>query len=177
MTVPSVSVGFGTCDLEAGCTNGCGGAGVCMPVRITHTASSSSSSSASSYSSYSSSLSSSSSLSTLPHSHHSYDNLQTIVSPSPSITRDSTLYCHCDTGSYGPLCRSPKPPMCVSSNHTMTLDLYDSLGDGWTFTNYAITNVRTGMIVDGAFDSMCAGKQDQRIYCVLPGRLYHVRDS
>ena len=85
----------------------------------------------------------------------------------------SSLYCHCDTGWYGPSCVLSSPPMCLASTFNILLDLFDSFGDGWTFANYAITNADTGMVVDGAFDSLCAGKADGRSYCVTPGMYTH----
>jgi hypothetical protein len=46
--------------------------------------------------------------------------------------------------------------------------MYDSYGDGWTFTNFAILD-SNGLVVDGAFDSLCSGTDDSRTYCVSPG--------
>ena len=87
----------------------------------------------------------------------------------------SSLYCHCDTGWYGSTCVLSSPPMCLASSFNILLDLFDSFGDGWTFANYAITNADTGMVVDGAFDSLCAGKADKRSYCVTPGTYTRIR--
>ena len=87
----------------------------------------------------------------------------------------SSLYCHCDTGWYGSTCVLSSPPMCLASSFNILLDLFDSFGDGWTFANYAITNADTGMVVDGAFDSLCAGKADERSYCVTPGPYTRIR--
>jgi hypothetical protein len=91
-------------------------------------------------------------------------------SKGPPYVPSTTLYCHCDTGYYGPTCIFTSPPMCQADHHSsLKLDLYDSFGDGWTFANYALTSASTGMIVDGAFDSLCSGKVAQRKYCVTEG--------
>ena len=185
-----------TCDLGVGCLSDCSGSGMCLPVRIdpvaavpsvkpsstplslTLTSYSNSNSHLNSNSaiiqsnslqttSLLSSSSSSSALATSPHllgiSYQSLSQNKATSTPSDS------LYCHCDTGTYGPTCVLTEPPMCISNSIIMNLDLYASYGEGWTFANFALTNSETGMIVDGAFDSMCSGDSDFREYCVLPG--------
>ena len=42
------------------------------------------------------------------------------------------------------------------------------VGDGWTFTNYAIVD-SNGMVVDGAFNSLCSGSSDTHKYCIPDG--------
>lgn len=184
LQVPNVIDGFGTCDLGYGCLLDCSGSGMCLPLRIdpiisspsiSPTTSSSisfpSSSPSSSYPSSPSSPSSSplsplsSSLTTNSYKSLQYHDAFLLANATPSNTK----YCHCDTGTYGPSCSLTQQPMCISNSIKLHFYMQDSFGDGWTFSKFALTNTETGMIVDGAFDSMCAGASDTREYCVLPG--------
>ena len=117
------------CDLGAGCTGGCAGAGVCLPWRTGAT-----------------------------------DTAAAAVSG-----------CHCDAFAYGADCSAAADPACVATDHaTLQLELYDAYGDGWTFASYAITDAATGLLADGALDSLCAGHTGSRSYCAVPGRCYRL---
>ena len=83
--------------------------------------------------------------------------------------------CHCSAGYYGPSCADTEDPYCSSSTHVnLQMILTDSYGDGWTFSNYALTDAITGLIVGDALDSLCTGSEGARSYCVLPGRCYRL---
>ena len=70
--------------------------------------------------------------------------------------------CHCSAGYYGPSCADTEDPFCSSTTHVnLEMTLTDSYGDGWTFANYALTDVATGLIVGNAIDSLCTGSNKQ----------------
>lgn len=72
--------------------------------------------------------------------------------------------CYCDAGAYGDTCESSTD---TCSLH-IVMKMYDAYGDGWTYNNYAITDAN-GLVVAGAYDSLCYGEQDSRSYCIPDG--------
>jgi subtilisin family serine protease len=86
---------------------------------------------------------------------------------------DNSNICHCNVGYYGNTCDSTDDNMCNTVKKKIKIDLYDSEGDGWTFTNFVITNVITGLIADSAYDALCYDNKGQRSYC-LPNGLYNL---
>lgn len=76
-------------------------------------------------------------------------------------------YCHCNVGMYGDSCDISSDPLCSAGNK-ITVSLTDSFGDGWTFSNFAILN-NDGLIVDGAYDSLCYGDSGSKSYCLVKG--------
>jgi hypothetical protein len=87
----------------------------------------------------------------------------------------SSSGCHCDAFAYGADCSATADPACAAADHaTLELELFDAYGDGWTFASYAITDAATGLVADGALDSLCAGHSGSRTYCALPGRCYRL---
>ena len=194
LQIPKFSEEDLTCDLGAGCLSDCSGSGMCLPVRIdpittvpllepsmapsstplisTSSTTSTSTSTSTLVTTQSNSIQTTSLLSSSAAATSSNSFLTSYLSLSQNditTTPSNSLYCHCDTGTYGPTCVLTEPPMCISSSIILDLSLYASYGEGWTFANFALTNSETGMIVDGAFDSMCSGAQDSRSYCVVPG--------
>ena len=68
--------------------------------------------------------------------------------------------CHCSAGYYGPSCSDTQDPYCSSSAHVnLQMTLTDSYGDGWTFSNFALTDALTGLVVGDALDSLCTGSR------------------
>lgn len=88
--------------------------------------------------------------------------------PPYSVGGPNTNTCHCNGGKYGPSCSSSSDPLCSGTHNTVSVDLYDAFGDGWTFTNYALLD-SNGLVVDGAFDSLCSGSEATNTYCVPDG--------
>lgn len=82
---------------------------------------------------------------------------------------NQTIKCHCFGGYYGDSCAATSDPNCAAAHNTLHISLYDSYGDGWTFTNFAIEN-EIGEVVDDAFDSLCYGDNDMRSYCLPDGQ-------
>ena len=90
-----------------------------------------------------------------------YCNFAGACLPVP-LTND--YHCYCDAGAYGNTCESSMD----TCSFNIKMKMYDAYGDGWTFNNYAITDAN-GLVVAGAYDSLCYGDQDSRSYCVPDG--------
>jgi hypothetical protein len=82
----------------------------------------------------------------------------------PPAAETNEMTCHCNAMKYGLACDEGTDPLCAESTKT-TVRLLDTYGDGWTFTNFAITDPTTGLIVDGAYDSLCYGDENVLSYC------------
>ena len=78
--------------------------------------------------------------------------------------------CYCDPGHYGSSCESSSDPICPGTRgHNIQLDMIDGYGDGWGYASYAIFDQSTGLVVAGAYDSMCSGEKMKRSYCLSDG--------
>jgi hypothetical protein len=80
----------------------------------------------------------------------------------------NSTQCFCEAGYEGSACEIATTETCDRSSHRVTIDLYDSFGDGWSFGRFLITNFE-GKTVNGATDSLCEGTQDYRTYCLAEG--------
>lgn len=77
--------------------------------------------------------------------------------------------CYCDAGYEGVSCQDVTPDYCDRSSHRVTIELFDSFGDGWSFGRFLITDFE-GRTVNGATDSLCQGSKDTRSYCLPEGK-------
>lgn len=85
-----------------------------------------------------------------------------------SIAENSTE-CFCEAGYSGASCEVATTSSCDRSSHKVTINLFDSYGDGWSFGRFSITNFE-GRTVYGATDSLCEGPEDSRTYCLPEGK-------
>jgi subtilisin family serine protease len=89
---------------------------------------------------------------------------------------DNSNICHCDEGHYGNTCADSDYNACDNVDAKTKISLKDSDSDGWNFANYVITDLSTGLVADGAYDSLCYGSSQSRKYC-LPNGEYHLNVS
>jgi hypothetical protein len=85
----------------------------------------------------------------------------------PPLPPNSTQ-CFCEAGYGGPTCGLVTTESCGHSSHKVSISLYDSYGDGWSFGRFLITDL-VGQTVNGATDSLCDGEEEQRTYCLSEG--------
>lgn len=95
----------------------------------------------------------------------------------PSLTHASSLaptvaptpQCYCSDTYYGASCGSTTDSLCTQhGSKKITVTMFDTYGDGWTFSSYAITDAN-GYIVDNGMDSLCGGQEAARQHCLPPG--------
>ena len=78
--------------------------------------------------------------------------------------------CHCDGDWYGSTCDEDRDPVCILSGAAnVRVEMTDTVGDGWTFSNYAILDLLSGDVVDNAYDSLCYGSEGAKDYCLSEG--------
>lgn len=82
---------------------------------------------------------------------------------------ENSTECYCEAGYHGPNCENNKTSSCDRTSHKVTISLFDSYGDGWSFGRFSITNLE-GRTVLGATDSLCEGSEDLKTYCLPEGK-------
>jgi hypothetical protein len=90
----------------------------------------------------------------------------------PDRLNQSKHECYCDGGYYGPSCSAPTDPLCTAAHYSLVVDMLDSYGDGWTFTNFVVQDATTLEVVDGAYNSLCYDAEDKATYCLPRNQCY-----
>lgn len=91
------------------------------------------------------------------------------------INPNSTT-CYCDNGYTGTSCENIIEKSCSGSSHKISITLYDSFGDGWSFGRFTITDF-SGRTINSATDSLCDGSEDSRTYCLKEGKYIFAVDK
>jgi len=82
---------------------------------------------------------------------------------------EKTRTCHCKAGYYGASCSSVSDPTCANlESTTVTIDMTDAYGDGWSFANFAILDSQN-RVASNAYDGLCFGEHGTKRYCLSDG--------